>query len=702
MGLLRLTSVAVALVSLAATGARAQASEAALPPADAASARGEASSAAPTTSAPGKTVVAAPAVASATPVTTASPVASLAPSAPAPPDGALAVPPVDVPLPADATDTVPAHASPALRDPSATVTTLEVPARRGEVKDASELVREAPGVVLSDAGGAGQRKTLSLRGAASNTVLVLLDGVPLAGPGNAMDLSRVPTAALERIEVLRGGASARYGPGAMGGVVNLVTRAPGGTRAFGDVSQGSFMTTLATVGGATHLPGGDGLLLLHGLHSDGDFRFQYDDRPALDGNPLTTQQRVNNQALQGGGLARYRSTLGDTTADVLLEGSAERRGLAGTVQNPTPSAQQSTLRGTLSARTFTPFEAGGALSVLAYGRLDDSTLVGSAFGAGAYHQLESSAGAEAVFTRAVLSRHGLTALVTAGGDWLTAPTVAPSQGRFGAMLADEVLFFDGALSVNASARVDVAGPFAVFSPKAGVAVQLPKGFEVKANVGQSSRPPSFQERYVVQGTLMPNPALRPERALTADVTAGWRHEKAALAVTGFGSLYEDLITYEYYPPALAKPFNVMAARVAGVEVEGRVSPAPWLDASLAYTFLASQNLRDDPRYYLKALPFRPAHRVAARVSGGVPLLRAHADVLFQSAQYMNRTETLALGARTFVNVGVSSTPWKRPEVTLAFELKNLFDVQSQDLDGYPLPPRAAFFTLAVAWDGAKR
>lgn len=627
-----------------------------------------------------------------------------APSAdgPAPASGDTALPPVDVPLPAGE-DALPAHASPTVRDPSAATTTIDAKARRGEAKDAAELLSSAPGVVLSDAGGAGQRKSLSLRGAASNAVLVLLDGVPLTGPGNAMDLSRIPTAALDRIEVLRGAASARYGPGAMGGVVNLVTRAPRGAHAFGEVSHGSFTTTHLTVGGSAALPGGDGLVLLHGLHSKGDFTFQYDDRPALAGNPLVTRTRENNAALQGGGLFRYRASLGATTADVLLEGLAETRGLAGTVQNPTPSASQATLRGTLSARTVTAFESGGTLSVLGYGRLDDTVLSGSAFGAGRYHQLESSAGVEAVFSRIFFERHGVTALVTGGGDWLRADGAAsPSQGRAGVMLADEVLFLDGALAVNASARVDAAGPFVVFSPKAGVVAQLPFGFELKANVGQASRPPSFQERYLVQGTLMPNPALRPERALSADVTAGWRHEKAALAVTGFGALYEDLITYEYYPPALAKPYNVLAARVFGLEVEGRVSPAPWLDATLAYTWLSTQNLRDDPRYYLKALPYRPAHRLAARVSGGVAWLRGHAEVFFQSAQFMNRTETLVLGPRTFVNVGVASTPWKRPAVTVGFEVKNLLDVQTQDLDGYPLPPRAVFFTLAMAWDGEKR
>jgi iron complex outermembrane receptor protein len=352
-------------------------------------------------------------------------------------------------------------------------------------------------------------------------------------------------------------------------------------------------------------------------------------------------------------------------------------------------------------RTSTSFEAGGQLSVLGFGRVDHGVLTGSAFGAGRYEQLTASAGVEAVYSRA-FGRHGLTALLTGGGEWLRAPGVSPTFGRAGAMLGDQVFFFDGRLAVDATARVDVAGPFVVVSPKLGAALQLPLGFELRASVGQASRPPSFAELYVVQGTLMPNPALRPERALTADATLAFSAEKAAVSVTGFGSLYEDLISYEYYPPALAKPFNFQAAQVAGLEVEARARPVTWLDASASYTFLATQNLKDDPRYYLKSLPFRPAHRVQARLVAGVPLASVRGEVLFQSSQFVNRTETLSLSARAFVNVGVSSTPFKNPALTVSFEVKNLLDVQSQDVDGYPLPPRAAFLTLAMAWDGAKQ
>jgi iron complex outermembrane receptor protein len=269
------------------------------------------------------------------------------------------------------------------------------------------------------------------------------------------------------------------------------------------------------------------------------------------------------------------------------------------------------------------------------------------------------------------------------------------------MVADEWLLLGGALTLNGSARVDVAGRFVVFSPKLGATVELPKGFFLKGNAGQASRPPSFAELYVVQGTMLPNAELRPERALTGDVGAGWKHEKAEVSATGFLALYEDLISYEYYPPNLARPYNFSAARVGGVEVEGVAKPFTWLEASAAYTWLDTQNLRDDPRYYLKSLPFRPRHRVHARVVAGPAWLKGRVELTYQSMQFTNRTETLALPERALLNVGLTATPWKSPKVTVSAELKNVLDVHTQDLDGYPLPPRAFFVTLGVQWDEQK-
>jgi iron complex outermembrane receptor protein len=75
-------------------------------------------------------------------------------------------------------------------------------------------------------GGNGETR-VSLRNLGSNRTLVLVNGrrwVGGTGLGGAVDLNTIPTAAVERIEVLKDGASAIYGSDAIAGVVNIILR----------------------------------------------------------------------------------------------------------------------------------------------------------------------------------------------------------------------------------------------------------------------------------------------------------------------------------------------------------------------------------------------------------------------------------------------------------------------------------------------
>jgi outer membrane receptor protein involved in Fe transport len=68
--------------------------------------------------------------------------------------------------------------------------------------------------------------TVSLRGVGANRSLVLIDG-RRGTPGNAtgvVDVSQIPSAALERVEIISGGASATYGADAVAGVTNFILR----------------------------------------------------------------------------------------------------------------------------------------------------------------------------------------------------------------------------------------------------------------------------------------------------------------------------------------------------------------------------------------------------------------------------------------------------------------------------------------------
>ncbi len=75
--------------------------------------------------------------------------------------------------------------------------------------------------------GSGGASFADMRGLGSNKTLVLLNGERIANnaiDGAAPDLNMIPFAAIERIEVLRDGASSLYGTDAIGGVINFITR----------------------------------------------------------------------------------------------------------------------------------------------------------------------------------------------------------------------------------------------------------------------------------------------------------------------------------------------------------------------------------------------------------------------------------------------------------------------------------------------
>jgi len=106
------------------------------------------------------------------------------------------------------------------------------------VNDISEYVRRMPGVNLTGNSATGQRgnnRQINIRGMGPENTLILVDGKPVNSRNSVRygwrgerdtrgDSNWVPADAIESIEVLRGPAAARYGSGAMGGVVNIKTK----------------------------------------------------------------------------------------------------------------------------------------------------------------------------------------------------------------------------------------------------------------------------------------------------------------------------------------------------------------------------------------------------------------------------------------------------------------------------------------------
>lgn len=89
----------------------------------------------------------------------------------------------------------------------------------------ADVLQTYTGILLKEYGAGAALRTVSLRGSASEHVLVLIDGNRYTSFQNGLvDLNLLPLADVERIEVLHGGASALYGADALGGVINILTR----------------------------------------------------------------------------------------------------------------------------------------------------------------------------------------------------------------------------------------------------------------------------------------------------------------------------------------------------------------------------------------------------------------------------------------------------------------------------------------------
>jgi outer membrane cobalamin receptor len=122
-----------------------------------------------------------------------------------------------------------------------------------------EALSQAQSVFVKEYGSVSGLKTINLRGAGDGQTLVLTDGVRLNNPQNGgVDASLLSLLGLERIEVVRGNASALYGSDAMGGVIHLRSSpAPAGFSGAVQTSGGSFGTfnTRAQLGYGTRIGG---------------------------------------------------------------------------------------------------------------------------------------------------------------------------------------------------------------------------------------------------------------------------------------------------------------------------------------------------------------------------------------------------------------------------------------------------------------
>ncbi len=593
------------------------------------------------------------------------------------------------------------------QDPPAFVEVIEMNQFVGRMVSTEEVLRQAAGVNVRNFGGLGAYSTVSIRGSSSDQVVVLLDGMRLnEAAGGGVDLGSIPPEQIQRIEVFRGGDSALFGEGAIGGVVNIVTRdGAGGPHTDVTTTYGSFNTLRLA---ASRADGDEHWRYYAGgsyFHTDGDYDFHNDHGATLDSRNVTIDRRENN-AID----ARDVLTRVGWSPSVHLDVTAQNdfyssdSGSPGLVTFPSPDAHKRLDRD-LASVSFALTGLGtpglGAKTVLS-NRWEWSSFrdqYGEETGVPIFDtQTEEEPALEQTISYA-WGAHQLWTLM--GGlrrTLLYDPEFHnPSRDSWATSLSDQVQFFHARLVALAAIRYDHASDVGgQWSPKFGLEGKPWEPLTLKANIGRSFRAPDFTELYFNQGLIVGNPSLRPEESLHYDagLQAAWQpwffFEGAY-----FRNDVVDLIEYELIGGFRFKPFNIGKALLEGAELSLRTGWPPYVLLSGAYTLTYALDETNFPNRFDRQIPGRPRHVAFGRIEGHAGPVAPFVEFNYVGGNFVTEADTKLLPDRKIWNAGLTvDTPTGG---RFGLEVKNLTDAQVVDVRGFPLPGRAIYGTFVYAF-----
>lgn len=564
-----------------------------------------------------------------------------------------------------------------------------------------EILAGTVGVTVKDFGGLGSLSTVSIRGTSANQVIVLIDGIRInTASDSGVDLSTLPLTSIEKIEVLRGADSAVFGSGAMGGVINLVTRKHQSDGWSGDGSLTYASWNTAIVNFNTSL---NNQYTLSGSwrHSDGDFTFTNDNGTEFNPNDDYQDRRKNNDSDAFDASFRFRAFPSETTTlSGNIEGFIADKGIPGLTTFPSPHASQTDRRLTGYLRWEKNLDAPvfKRLYIESHGKYLDmnfSDPKGEQTGVPVETDQQTQfVSGQAGFNFSYGKGSGDFGIVTEKEVLHDADFGKVERVLYALNCRHEMMLFNGKFWLTSMLRYDSfsdAGDY--WSPKIGLHWSIKEGLSVKTNAGYGFRAPSFNELYFDAGFIASNPDLKPEEAFSFDIgltvqKSKWRFEAAWFSIDS-----TDLIQYQLVSGFRYKPYNVGRARSQGIELDGAVLLGKGFSISGSYTWDKAIDRSNEPNHHGKQIPGRPEHDLFGKLTWNKNPFSVWTEWHHLSGNYITRSNTKKLDARLTGNLGVTydlSSTWR-----FGVEVKNISNYRMLDVRGFPLPSRSWFATIKL-------
>jgi vitamin B12 transporter len=522
---------------------------------------------------------------------------------------------------------------------------------------------------------------LALRGSSYEQVLVLVDGVRVGDPQTGhfhLDLA-VPLDQIERIEVLRGAASALYGAEAVGGVVNVVTRRAGEGGVSLRAEHGTFATSV--LAGTLRAALGGAMLDVAGEHDRSDGH-----RPGTDHR--ISQARAALQAPIAG--RTLRAQVAHAARDFGADG----------FYAPFPSYEETRTSTVGIDWLGSPATARGVDVRLSHRQHDDDFVLcrdDPSF----YRNLHTSrvTGAE------VVGRTAIGGVRLAGGasgalESLRSETLGDRDESRGAVFGEAVAEPRSDVVVTAGLRGDWHSEYgAVAAPSLAAAWWASPAIRFRASLDRGIRAPTWTERFYRDPSNVGSPDLRPERAWSADFGAEVAPAPAIRLAAAVWARDADGLIDWVRPSGTGEPWtsrNVARARFAGTELEAEVAVGPvTLSGQATLTrFEAPEADGLESKYALRPL----TRTLALGASGPLPY---GLDAAARMSHARRASDAAPVGAPCMPgDVDASSTLDARVRRTFGAarvhaDLRNALNTRGCDVVGMPASGRAVTVGVEV-------
>ena len=533
---------------------------------------------------------------------------------------------------------------------------------RVQARSVEELLRGIAGIDHDNAGGFGKATSIFLRGTESDHVVVLVDGIRFGSPTLGIAaFEHLPIDRLERIEIVRGPRSALYGPDAIGGVIQFITRGRrDGLHLSAQTGYGSHDTRRLSAGldaqaerawlsvGATDFVT-DGINACAGRpFPPGGGCFTHEpDRDGYDNESLSVRAGV--RIVDGTELeARLLNADGATQFDGAFTNRARIRAQAGSLRlqhRPSAMLQLTALAGrsrddseNFLDRTFrTRFDTQrDSLSVQADWSLASSALLTSGF-----DYLRDRVASTTAYT--VDSRIDRGVFVqydgSAGRHQLTGGLRHDDDQQFGDRVTGNLAY----------------------------GIELAPDLELIASGGTAFKAPTLNELYFPG---FGNPDLGVERARSLELGLERTHTAGGWSLRAFGNVIDDLVSFD---ASTRRAQNIAAARVLGLELEGSWRREPWL-ARASLTLIDPEN-RGPGAHEGNVLPRRAQQSARVEVGRHIGRWDVGAVLVAAGRRFDDLANTSRLDGYATVDVMLA---WRvAPAFVVRGRIGNLFNTHYQ-------------------------